>query len=79
MEGSLDLWKQVLQKVIAKRLKRPSNLHSFTLSFNSPAEDTKNEVHDKKGSKNNHWDKVAKLPCVTHGILDLKISEVEEF
>ena len=39
---------------------------------NSPAENTKNEIHDEKGSENNHGNEISKLPCVAHGILNLK-------
>lgn len=37
----------------------------------SPAEYTKNEVHDEEGSENNHWYEIYKHPWAFHGILDL--------
>ena len=40
--------------------------------LNSPTENTKNEVHDKEGSENNHRYEVRELPCVAHGVLDLR-------
>ena len=38
---------------------------------NSPAEHTKNQIHDEKGTEDNHRDEVEELPGVTHGVLDL--------
>ena len=37
----------------------------------SPAEHTKNQIHDEEGAEDDHGDEVAELPGVTHGVLDL--------
>ena len=37
----------------------------------SPAEDTKNEVHDEEGAEDDHGDEVDELPRVPHRVLDL--------
>ena len=37
----------------------------------SPAEHTKNQVHDEKSSKHNHGDEIDKLPWTAHCVLDL--------
>ena len=37
-----------------------------------PAQDTKDEVHDEEGAKDNHRDKVYELPRVPLRVVDLK-------
>ena len=41
---------------------------------NSPAEHTKNQVHDKECAKYNHGDEIDELPRTPHGILDLLLT-----
>ena len=51
------------------------NISGLGGTSNSPAENTKNEVHDEESSKYNHRNEVCELPCVAHGILDLRINQ----
>ena len=56
----------------------PSSQRQNIDGQNSPAENTKNEVHDEKGSENNHGNEISKLPCVAHGILNLKAKHCKD-
>ena len=38
----------------------------------SPAEHTKNEIHDEKCAEHDHGHEVDELPGVAHGILNLR-------
>ena len=48
-----------------------NNWLKYSHSNDSPAEYTKNEVHDEERSKHDHGNEVDELPRRTHGILDL--------
>lgn len=41
------------------------------MKLNSPAEDTKNEVHNEECTQDDHGHKKYPLPAVTHGICNL--------
>lgn len=43
-----------------------------TGKYNSPAENTKNEVHDEECTQDDHGHKKYPLPAVTHGICNLR-------
>ena len=47
---------------------------------NSPAEDTENQIHNEKGSDDDHRDEVNPLPRIAHRILNLEPpNQIREF